>query len=83
MGGSLIMKAPAENLGLSGVTCATEVIVKMSPARSTRRTDYPCGCRYCRDLARAAREPKSSPLAAIDVYDLPDGAGDGPSDYFH
>jgi len=81
MGGSLIMQAPAEAAGVSGVTYATEVIVKMSPARSVRRAAYPCGCRYCRDLA--ARETKGSPLAAIDVYDLPDGSADSVSDYFH
>lgn len=83
MGGNLIMKAPAETASVAGVTCATEVIIKMSPARSIRRGDYPCGCRYCKDLARATREPETSPLAAIDVYDLPDGAGDSASDYFH
>jgi hypothetical protein len=63
--------------------CETEVIIKMSPARSIRRGAYRCGCHYCKDLARAAREPKTSPLAAIDIYDLPDGAIDSASDYFH
>jgi hypothetical protein len=66
---------------VSGVTCATEVIIKMSP--SIPRGAYPCGCHYCKNLARAAREPEISPLAAIDIYDLPDGAVDSASDYFH
>jgi len=68
---------------LPGAMCKTEVIVEMSRARSMPRGAYPCGCRYCKDLARATQAPKSSPLAAIDVYDLPYGAGESPSDYFH
>ena len=83
MGGNLIMKASAETASVSGATCATEVIIKMSPARSIPRGAYPCGCRYCKDLARAASGPKTSPLAAIDLYDLPDGAFDSAADYFH
>ena len=66
-----------------GAMYETEVIIKMSPARSIPRGAYPCGCHYCKNLARAAREPEISPLAAIDIYDLPDGAVDSASDYFH
>lgn len=83
MGGNLIMKMPGETANVSGVTCVTDVIIKMSPGRSIWRADYPCGCRYCKRLARADRETKTSPLAAIDVYDLPDEAGDSASAYFH
>lgn len=82
MGGNLIMKAPAETASVSGAMYATEVSIKMSPARSIPRADYPCGCRSCKDLARA-RDSKASPLSAIDVYDLPEEAGDSVSAYFH
>lgn len=78
---SLTMNMPPGTAPVPGAMCETEVIIKMSP--SIPRAAYPCGCRYCKDLARAAREPKTSPLSAIDVYDLPDGASDSASAYFH
>ena len=83
MGGNLIMKAPAETAIVPGVTCATEVTVRMSPARTILRAAYPCDCRSCKELARAAGERQASRLAAVDVYDLPDGAVESPSAYFH
>ncbi|HSP63404.1 MAG TPA: hypothetical protein VLQ90_10525, partial [Pyrinomonadaceae bacterium] len=73
----------AETASVSGATYATEVIIKMSAARSIPRAAYPCGCRYCKDLARAARDTHASPLSAIDVFDLPDGSVESPSAYFH
>lgn len=80
---SRTMNMPPGSAPVPGAMCETEVIIKMSPARSIPRGAYPCGCRYCKDLARAARPRNISPLAAIDVYSLPDGAVDSASDYFH
>ncbi len=80
---SQMMNMPPGTARGPGAMYETEVIIKMSPARSILRGDYPCGCRYCKDLARAARKPETSPLAAIDIYDLPDGVVDSASDYFH
>jgi hypothetical protein len=80
---SQTMNMPPRTASGSGAVYGTEMIIKMSPARSIPRGAYPCGCRYCKDLARAAREPEISRLAAIDIYDLPDGVVDSASDYFH
>lgn len=67
---SLTMNMPPGTAPFPG--CAPEVIGKTSSARSILRGAYPCGCGYCQDLARATRKPRISPLAAIDVYGLPD-----------
>jgi len=64
------------------VACETEVIVKMA-GRPTRRGDYPCGCRVCREMAVANEARRVSSLAAIDVYDVPDGVETTAHDYFH
>ena len=69
---SQTMNMPPGTTPVPGGTCETEVIGKMSAVGSIPRGDYPCGCHYCKDLARAVREPGISPLAAIDVYSLPD-----------
>ena len=69
---SQTMNMPPGTTPVPGVTCETEVIGKMSPVGSIPRGAYPCGCRYCKDLTRAARPRNISPLAAIDVYSLPD-----------
>ena len=56
-----------------------ELVVQVKAFK--RGLDYPCGCRHCREL-RAPSRPAVSPLAAIDVYDVP-GAIEVASDYFH
>ena len=46
-----------------------------------RLLDYPCGCRHCRELKAEPIARRTSALAAIDVYDMPDDVLT--SDYFH
>jgi hypothetical protein len=53
-----------------GATCETEATGKIESTRQTIIDAEPCYCPYCRSLVRAARN--TSPLAAIDVYSLPD-----------
>ena len=43
--------------------------------------DFPCGCRHCRELKAEPIVRRTSALAAIDVYDMPDDVIT--SDYFH
>ena len=81
MGGTLTMTGPRRTT-IFDVPCETEVIVKMS-GRSIRRGDYPCGCRCCREAAAANIARRSSSLAAIDVYDVPDEIDAAAQDYFH
>lgn len=64
---------------IPNVTWDTKVIAEMSREKSLRQTAYPCGCRACREMAGNRRSTDSS-LAAIDVYDMPDGTV---PDYFH
>jgi hypothetical protein len=82
--GSLRIKAPVASASISGVICETKVTVKMSPGPLTPRGAYPCGCGFCQEAAMITRIPqKVSPLAAIDVYDLPDGVENSLPEYFH
>ncbi|HXI26576.1 MAG TPA: hypothetical protein VNG71_22175 [Pyrinomonadaceae bacterium] len=67
---------------LFNVPYQTEVIVRMAGDRSTRRGDYPCGCRRCQEL-KVESTGKANSLACIDVYDLPDAVEIEPADYFH
>lgn len=56
-----------------GAMCETEVIGKRGG--STRRTNVeaePCYCPYCRNVVNAAQPRNISPLAAIDLYSLPE-----------
>jgi hypothetical protein len=72
---SLTMNVPPGTAPVPGATCETEVIGQMSLGGSTRRTVVeaePCDCQYCRSVVGAARPRNISPLAAIDVYSLPD-----------
>ena len=79
---SRTMNTPSGTAPVPGGTCETEVIGKKGG--STRRTIVEaesCYCPYCRNLVSAAQPRNISPLAAIDVYSLPDetdvlGAGD-------
>ena len=43
--------------------------------------DFPCGCRHCREPKSEPIVRRTSALAAIDVYDMPDDVVT--SDYFH
>lgn len=65
---------------VSNVTWDTKVIADISRQKSLRQTAYPCGCRICREMAGTVRQSQESSLAAIDVYDMPDGTI---PDYFH
>jgi hypothetical protein len=58
-----------------------EVVVRVTTYK--RGLDYPCGCRHCRELKSVPVRPATSALAAIDVYDAPDGVGIEKADYFH
>jgi len=69
------MNMPPGTVPVPGATCETEVIGKMSRLGSTRRTIVeaaPWYCQYCHSVVGAARPRNISPLAAIDVYSLPD-----------
>lgn len=81
MGGSITLPG-LRQANIFQVPYATEVIVKLS-SRGIRRGDYPCACRLCREAAVAAVRRPSNPLAAIDVYDLPDGVASESADFFH
>lgn len=61
------------------VPFTTELTVNIAGYK--RGLDYPCGCRHC--LKVASRSRTVSPLAAIDVYDVPDGPDFESDEYFH
>lgn len=72
---SQTMNKPPGTAPVSGATCETEAIGKISALGSTRKTiigSEPCYCQYCRSIVDAARPRNISPLAAIDLYSLPD-----------
>ena len=48
----------------------------------SRRCDYPCDCRYCRESENESKRTASL-LATIDVYDIPDEIEAEASEYFH
>ena len=50
--------------------------------KPSRRCDYPCECRFCRESENAPKRPINL-LAAIDVYDIPDEIEVEASEYFH
>ena len=78
------MNTPPATAPVPGATCETKVIGKRGG--STRRTiaeAESCYCPYCRNAVSAAQPRNISPLAAIDLYSLPDetdalGAADRP-----
>jgi hypothetical protein len=55
-----------------GAMCETEMIGKMGSTRRTTVEAASCYCPYCRNLVSAAQPRNISPLAAIDLYSLPD-----------
>lgn len=61
------------------VRSESEPIINTAAYR--RLLDYPCGCRHCREPKAEPPARAASPLAAIDVYDVPDEVIT--SDYFH
>ena len=83
MVGSIKMPGQRQQTSIGNVPCETEVIVKLSASGMIRRGDYPCGCRRCREAAAALATPRTSSLATIDVYDLPDGIAGDSASYFH
>lgn len=83
MGGSITIPGPRRQTSIGDVPCETEVTVKLSSRGRTRRADYPCGCRLCREEINAVETPQASPLAMIDVYDLPGGVEGEAAKYFH
>lgn len=72
MGGSLTMKVPVGTTNLAGVMCETELVFKLSgegPILQAMSETEGCDCLYC----SGSNRPKNvSPLAAIDLYSLPD-----------
>lgn len=72
---SIAMSMQPETAPVPGATCETEAIGKMSALGSNRESiigTEPCYCPYCRSIVDAAHPRNISPLAAIDVYSVPD-----------
>lgn len=70
---SRTMNTPPGTEPVPGTMCETEAIGKRGG--STRRTIVEaesCYCPYCRNVVSAAQSRNISPLAAIDLYSLPD-----------
>lgn len=75
MDGSLTMRMPVGTTNISGMTFETQLAVKLSPegAGATNTADAEtCDCRYCQEIVRHALNGQISPIAAIDVYSLPE-----------
>ena len=73
MGQTSTMNTPPGTAPVPRAMCETEVIGKRGG--STRRTIVEaetCYCPYCRNVVSAAQPRTISPLAAIDIYSLPD-----------
>ena len=73
MGQTSTMNTPPGTAPVPGAMCETEVIGKSGG--STRRTlveAESCYCPYCRNVVSAAQPRNISPLAAIDLYSLPE-----------
>lgn len=80
MGGRLTTNEPGRSSEMSEVTYDPDVIRKLLSEASlspTKSEKQPCDCEYCREFARYARPRNISPLAAIDVYSLPEDTGAG------
>jgi hypothetical protein len=69
---TLTMNMPPGTAPFPGATCKMEVFGKRGSTRRTVVKEEPCYCPYCRSLLGAGRSLNISPLAAIDVYSLPD-----------
>ena len=82
MSTSLLLSEPLPSV-MPKVTYETKMVVRMTPAGLKLTGEYPCACRLCRDLARASERHDVSPIAAIDVFDLPDEVDGTVTNYFH
>lgn len=69
---SVTMRVPVGTTNLSGMTCETELIVRVSREEPIAEKRWPCNCPYCRAYASVAQPRNMSPLAAIDVFSQPD-----------
>jgi len=76
MGGtSQTMNMPPGNATIPGTNRETELSDRMSSTATARRPFVHAGpyyCEFCRSIVGAAHLRHTSPLAAIDVYGLPD-----------
>jgi hypothetical protein len=74
MGGTVVMKVPVGTTNLAGMICETDLVFKLSADGAGTQTASEaelCDCKYCLGNSR----PRGvSPIAAIDVYGLPDEA---------
>ena len=69
---SRTMNTPPGTTPVPGAMCETEVTGKRGSTRRTMVEAASCYCPYCRNLVSAAQPGNISPLAAIDLYSLPD-----------
>lgn len=69
---SRTMNTPLGTTPVPGAMCETQMIGKMGSARRTTVEAASCYCPYCRNVVSAAQPRNISPLAAIDLYSLPD-----------
>lgn len=69
---SRTMNTPPGTEPVPGAMCETQVIGKMGSTRRTIVEAESCYCPYCRNVVSAAQPRNISPLAAIDLYSLPD-----------
>lgn len=67
MGENLRFRVPVGRTNIAGMMCETELLVRMSPEGQTDDAES-CDCPRCRSI----HQTNNSPLAAIDVYSLPD-----------
>lgn len=73
MGGtSRTMNTPPGTAPVPGAMCEKEVTGKRGSTRRTTVEAEPCYCPYCLNVVNAAQPRNISPLAAIDLYSLPD-----------
>ena len=69
---TLTMNMPPGTPPFPGAMCETEVFGKRDSTRRIIVAAEPCYCQHCRSLVGSGRSLNTSPLAAIDVYSLPD-----------
>jgi hypothetical protein len=77
MGGTVVMKVPVGTTNLAGMICETDLVFKVSADGASPQTMSDtelCDCKYCRESLGKMNPRNVSPIAAIDVYSLPDEA---------
>jgi len=75
MGGTVVMKVPVGTTNLAGMICETDLVFKLSAdGGSPQVIGDPelCDCNYCCECLGKVSPKHVSPIAAIDVYGLPD-----------